>query len=97
VDGFINDEDCSENSSDESEPAKPEGHVSEVNYKEVMACIGRRSNAITNDWEYEAEMLSAFAEQPELCFKAVCALYRKQTEEEESEKAGMVHNGQRFN
>jgi hypothetical protein len=95
---FINDEDCSANSSEESaEPAEPDESDCEVNYKDVMACIRRRRNASANDWEYEAEMLSAFAQQPELCLKAVCALYRKQTQEEQSEKASTVQNRQGFN
>jgi hypothetical protein len=95
---FINDEDCSANSSEESaEPAEPDESDCEVNYKYVMACIRRRRNASANDWEYEAEMLSAFAQQPELCFKAVCALYRKQTQEEQTEKASTVQNRQGFN
>ncbi|CAM0880464.1 unnamed protein product [Alopecurus aequalis] len=94
MDEFIDDEGCSENCSEES--AEPEESDSEVNYKDVMACIGRRRNANTKDWQYEAEMLSAFPKQPELCFKAVCALYRKQTEDEQSVKASMVQNRQGF-
>ncbi|KAI3919047.1 hypothetical protein MKW98_016600, partial [Papaver atlanticum] len=30
-------------------------------------------------WEFEADMLSSFGEDPELCMKAVCALYRQQS------------------
>lgn len=108
MDEFIIDADCSENAADSAEPEDPDTSVpseesspepeesdSEINYKDVMACIGRKRNA--KDWKYEAEMLSAFAEHPELCLKAVCALYRKQTEDERSEKATFVHNKQGFN
>jgi len=41
-------------------------------------------------------MLAAFGEHSELCLKAVCALYRKQTQEEQMEKAALVHNKQGF-
>ncbi|CAD6240615.1 unnamed protein product [Miscanthus lutarioriparius] len=47
----------------------------EVDYKDVMACIGRKKKA--KEWDYEADMLAAFGEHPELCLKAVCAIYRK--------------------
>ncbi|KAI3895087.1 hypothetical protein MKW92_027488 [Papaver armeniacum] len=30
-------------------------------------------------WEFEADMLASFGEDPELCMKAVCALYRQQS------------------
>ena len=60
MDEFIDDEDCSENSSEVS--AEPEESDSEVNYKDVMASIGRRRNANTKDWQYETEMLSTFAD-----------------------------------
>ncbi|KAI3932128.1 hypothetical protein MKW92_005772 [Papaver armeniacum] len=30
-------------------------------------------------WEFEADMLSSFGEDPELCMQAVCALYRQQS------------------
>lgn len=113
MDEFINDEDCSENAADSAEESsaepedpdasapneesstEPEDSDSEINYKDVMACIGRKRNA--KDWKYEAEMLSAFAEHPELCLKAVCALYRKQTKDERSEKCTFVHNKRGFN
>jgi hypothetical protein len=41
-------------------------------------------------------MLASFAEHPELCLKAVCAIYRKQTQEEQMEKAALLHNKQGF-
>lgn len=95
MDGFIDDSDCSENYNEES--VKPEDSDGQMNYKEVMDAIRHKRNANGKGWDYEAEMLSAFDEQAELCLKAVCALYRKQTEEEQSVKASMVHNGQGFN
>ncbi|XP_037417645.1 uncharacterized protein LOC119281129 [Triticum dicoccoides] len=95
MEGFIDDEDCSENYNEE--PVEPEESDGYVNYKDVMDALRRKRNANGKGWDYEAEMLSAFEEQAELCLKAVCALYRKQTEEEQSVKASMVHNGQGFN
>uniref|UniRef100_J3KXR7 Uncharacterized protein n=2 Tax=Oryza brachyantha TaxID=4533 RepID=J3KXR7_ORYBR len=102
---IINDSDCSENSAepeDSDASAPTEGSSSEleesdneIDYKDVMACIGRKRN--TKEWKFEAEMLSAFAENPELCLKAVCALYRKQTEDEQRSKSTIVHNKQGFN
>ncbi|CAO2181420.1 unnamed protein product [Urochloa humidicola] len=113
MEDFINDEDSSENASDsaeepcdepgvsgtsvlneESSPG-PEESDSEVDYADVMARIGRKNKA--KDWEFEGDMLAAFNEHPELCLKAVCALYRKQTEEEQMHKATFVHNKQGFN
>ncbi|KAI3962226.1 hypothetical protein MKX01_030776 [Papaver californicum] len=35
-------------------------------------------------WEFEADMLSSFEEDAELCMKALCALYRQQTFKEKS-------------
>ncbi|CAO2194228.1 unnamed protein product [Urochloa humidicola] len=101
TENFINDEDSSENASEsasllseESSPG-PEESDSEVDYADVMARIGRKNKA--KDWEFEGDMLAAFNEHPELCLKAVCALYRKQTEEEQMHKATFVHNKQGFN
>ncbi|KAL6627180.1 hypothetical protein ACP70R_030906 [Stipagrostis hirtigluma subsp. patula] len=111
MDEFIND-DSSETASDSAEEScaepeasaasapneeaspKPEESDSEVDYPGVMASIGRKRKA--KDWKFEGEMLAAFHEDPELCLKAVCALYRKQTDEEQSEKAALFHNKQGF-
>ncbi|KAL5221600.1 hypothetical protein ABZP36_026313 [Zizania latifolia] len=109
MDEFINDEGCSENSANSVEPEdsdasapgegscpEPEESDNEIkNYKDAMACIGRKRKA--KEWKYEAEMLSAFAEHSELCLKAVCALYRRQTVYEQVQKASIVHNKQGFN
>jgi len=110
---FINDEDSSENTSDSAEEScdepdtsgtsvlnegsspAPEESDSEVDYADVMARIGRKNKA--KDWKFEGDMLAAFDEHPEICLKAVCALYRKQTEEEQKQNATFVHNKQGFN
>ncbi|XP_072965796.1 uncharacterized protein [Typha angustifolia] len=68
---------------------------SDVNLGDVLADI-RRGKA-RKKWEFEADMLSAFSNDPNLCLKAVCALYRQQTSEEQSIKATLVHNKRGFN
>ncbi|CAM0880465.1 unnamed protein product [Alopecurus aequalis] len=92
---FNDDADCSENSSNSA--AELEESDSEPNYKEIMDRIRGKKNANNKDWETEKEMLSAFDEHPELTLKAVCVLYRQQTEEEQVEKATIVHNKRGFN
>ncbi|XP_047058350.1 protein bfr2-like [Lolium rigidum] len=98
MDEFIDDSDCSENSSDSDEESSAELEESdnEENYGEIMDRIRGKKNAKNKDWETEAEMLSAFDEHRELTLKAVCALYRQQTEEEQAEKATIVHNKRGF-
>uniref|UniRef100_A0ACD5VUQ9 Uncharacterized protein n=1 Tax=Avena sativa TaxID=4498 RepID=A0ACD5VUQ9_AVESA len=95
---FIDDADCSETSPDSAEEysAEPEESDNELGYKDAIDHIGRKRNADTTEWAFEGDMLSAFAKQPELCLKAVCALYRKQTEEEQVGKATIVHNKKGF-
>uniref|UniRef100_A0ACD5VKM8 Uncharacterized protein n=1 Tax=Avena sativa TaxID=4498 RepID=A0ACD5VKM8_AVESA len=94
---FIDDADCSETSPDSAEEysAEPEESDSELDYKGDIDRIGHKRNAGT-EWAFEGDMLSAFAKQPELCLKAVCALYRKQTVEEQVDKATIVHNKRGF-
>ncbi|WVZ72827.1 hypothetical protein U9M48_021229 [Paspalum notatum var. saurae] len=112
MDEFINDEESSENTSDSAEESCDEPEVSAtsvldegsspgpeesggiVDYVGVMDSLGRKKKA--NDWTFEGDMLAAFDRHPELCLKAVCALYRKQTKEEQMEKSNLVHNKQGF-
>ncbi|RVW94662.1 hypothetical protein CK203_030890 [Vitis vinifera] len=47
-------------------------------------------------WEFEADMLAAFGKDPELCMKAVCALYRQQTSEEKTVKETIYSNQRGF-
>lgn len=112
MEDFINDEDSSENAVESAEEScdeqqvsgtsvlieesstGPEESDSVVDYADVMACIGRKNKA--KDWKFEGDMLAAFDEHPELCLKAVCALYRRQTKEEQMHKATIVHNKQGF-
>ncbi|KAG5129249.1 hypothetical protein JHK84_035646 [Glycine max] len=48
-------------------------------------------------WEFEAGMLAAFGKDPELCMKAVCALYRQQTSVEQLSKGALLSNQRGFN
>ncbi|KAK1663274.1 hypothetical protein QYE76_051433 [Lolium multiflorum] len=95
---IVDDSDCSENSSDSADESSAELEESEneENYGEIMDRIRGKKNAKSKDWETEAEMLSAFDEHRELTLKAVCALYRQQTDEEQAEKATIVHNKRGF-
>ncbi|KAM7267658.1 hypothetical protein ACFE04_009824 [Oxalis oulophora] len=47
-------------------------------------------------WEFEADMLAALGKEPELCMKAVCALHRQQTSEEQDFKESLCSNGRGF-
>ncbi|KAL0304380.1 UNVERIFIED_CONTAM: hypothetical protein Sradi_6306100 [Sesamum radiatum] len=72
-------------------------HVSEssMEYDEVLSSL-RRERKDKMKWEYEADMLADFGKRPELCMKAVCALYRQQTSEEKSCKSAILLNGRGF-
>ncbi|KAA0050461.1 protein IWS1-like protein A isoform X1 [Cucumis melo var. makuwa] len=63
-------------------------------YDEIMSKLGRRKKELK--WEYEADMLASFGKDPELCMKAVCALYRQQTSEEKISKETLFSNKRGF-
>ncbi|KAI3458037.1 hypothetical protein Pfo_014700 [Paulownia fortunei] len=79
--------DCSGDSENASE--------SSMAYDEVISGF-RRERKDKMKWEYEADMLADFGKCPDLCMKAVCALYRQQTSEEKSCKATILLNGRGF-
>lgn len=92
--GFIvNSSDISESDdgSNESEDLSDDN----VDFNEVLSKL-RRSRGHKVEWEFEADMLAAFGKDPELCMKAVCALYRKQTAEEKIGKFTCYSNRQGF-
>lgn len=72
-------------------------NVSDVitGYSEILSNLGRRKDRISK-WEFEADMLAAFGKDPELCMKAVCALYRQQTSEEKICKGSLYSNHRGF-
>ncbi|KAG9448387.1 hypothetical protein H6P81_014515 [Aristolochia fimbriata] len=49
-----------------------------------------------SNWVDEGQMLSSLGKNPELCMKAVCALYKRQTSEEQSVKGTIYHNKRGF-
>ncbi|KAL0299650.1 UNVERIFIED_CONTAM: hypothetical protein Sradi_6624800 [Sesamum radiatum] len=81
----------------EEDCSSSEEHVSEssMEYDEVISGL-RRERKDKMKWEYEADMLADFGKRPELCMKAVCALYRQQTSEEKSCKSAILLNGRGF-
>ncbi|KAL2226982.1 uncharacterized protein LOC105160385 [Sesamum indicum] len=97
-DSFSNHEDLCENLDTPSGDWSCDSeHVSEssMEYDEVISGL-RRGRKDKMKWEYEADMLADFGKRPELCMKAVCALYRQQTSEEKSCKSAILLNGRGF-
>ncbi|KAI3751128.1 hypothetical protein L2E82_22174 [Cichorium intybus] len=64
-------------------------------YTETLNRI-RRKKDLKLKWDLEGEMLADFGKDPELCMKAVCALYRQQTEDEKAGKVTIYHNERGF-
>ncbi|KAK3026446.1 hypothetical protein RJ639_041856 [Escallonia herrerae] len=86
------------NSSHVSESGDHSGESEDVSddnivFKDIISSFQRRRHR-TSKWELEGEMLADFGKDPELCMKAVCALYRQQTSDEQSSK-GTIHSNQR--
>ncbi|KAK4431362.1 hypothetical protein Salat_0898300 [Sesamum alatum] len=97
-DSFSNHKDLFENPNTSSGDSSCDSeHVSEssMEYDEVISGL-RRERKDKMKWEYEADMLADFGKRPELCMKAVCALYRQQTSEEKSSKSAILLNGRGF-
>ncbi|URE20173.1 Nucleotide-sugar transporter [Musa troglodytarum] len=93
--GFIvssSDNPESEPSSENSSSKEEEG--SDLDLDNVLANIRREKD--TKVWEFEADMLASFSKDPELCMKAVCALYRQQTSDEQSVKETLLTNRRGF-
>ncbi|XP_020251458.1 uncharacterized protein LOC109828885 isoform X2 [Asparagus officinalis] len=96
LNGFIvNDSDDNERNESSSCYMSQEVSDSDVELDDVLATLRRKKD--TKIWHYEADMLASFSEDPEICMKAVCALYRQQTLEEQSVKGTIVVNNRGFN
>ncbi|KAL8049511.1 hypothetical protein ABFX02_06G024600 [Erythranthe guttata] len=101
LDGFIVNSASDVSESDESDEMSEnddlENDESESGavYADVIAGF-RRERKDKTKWEYEADMLADLAKSPRLCMKAVCALFRQQTSEEQSCKETIVRNGRGF-
>ncbi|MED6216263.1 hypothetical protein PIB30_005851 [Stylosanthes scabra] len=83
----VPDNNTGSNSEDESD--------GEVEFGMILSRIQRRKDHKTK-WEFEADMLAAFGKDPVLCMKAVCALYRQQTSEEQMSRGSMYSNQRGF-
>lgn len=65
-------------------------------YGEIISKFRRKRDSHTSKWEFEAEMLADFGKDPEMCMKAVCALYRQQTSDEQNSKGTIYRNNRGF-
>nr|XP_010925775.2 uncharacterized protein LOC105048228 [Elaeis guineensis] len=68
---------------------------SDVDLDDILSNIRRERDV--KQWEYEADLLASLGKDPELCMKAVCAIYRQQTSEEKSIKETILLNSRGFN
>ncbi|KAI3508357.1 hypothetical protein L1887_23363 [Cichorium endivia] len=55
-----------------------------LNENKVTSNKIKRNEGLNLKWDLEGEMLTDFGKNPELCMKAVCALYRQQTANEKA-------------
>lgn len=67
----------------------------DMDFGKILSKIQRSKTNMK--WEFEADMLAAFGKDPKLCMKAVCALYRQQTSEEQMSKGALLSNQRGFN
>lgn len=67
----------------------------DMDFGKILSKIQRSKTNMK--WEFEAGMLAAFGKDPELCMKAVCALYRQQTSVEQLSKGALLSNQRGFN
>lgn len=79
-------------SSSDSEDSK----CIDLSYKQVLEKL-KRSRLRESKWQFEADMLSSFEEDPELCMKAVCTLYRQQMSFKNSETRSSCSTNRGFN
>lgn len=93
LNGFIIDDDTEDSDGDDASSGTQDG--SDVDFDEILSRL-KRTKDQNLEWELEADMLSAFGKDPELCMKAVCALYRQQTSEEKVSKGTLVCNSRGF-
>ncbi|CAL0319487.1 unnamed protein product [Lupinus luteus] len=90
---YSNSQDVPDNDTDSDSQDVSDG---DMDYSKILSQIQRKKDHIV-EWEYEADMLAAFGKDPELCMKAVCVLYRQQTEDEQMSKGALHRNGRGFN
>ncbi|KAK4790137.1 hypothetical protein SAY86_017441 [Trapa natans] len=69
---------------------------SEADFEKVISMVCRKRDCKYLEWKFEGDMLAAFGKDPELCMKAVCALYRQQTADERASKGTFYANRRGF-
>ncbi|XP_057950483.1 uncharacterized protein LOC131145431 [Malania oleifera] len=93
-DGFIVDKSDVSDADDASSHSEDVSDGS-VDFEDILSKI-QRSRKPKSVWDFEADMLAAFGKDPELCMRAVCALYRQQTCDEKGSKDTLYHNQRGF-
>ncbi|XP_074319765.1 uncharacterized protein LOC141656681 [Silene latifolia] len=101
-DFIVNDTDVEE--SEDDLPADANHHSQEdeeasddnVSFGDILSQIQRCKDP-NLEWVDEPDMLSAFGKDPELCMRAVCAVYRRQIAKEKLWMDGFHHIGIGFN
>ncbi|PWA75047.1 hypothetical protein CTI12_AA246430 [Artemisia annua] len=56
----------------------------------------QRKKVWNRKWDLEGDMLADFGKDPELCMRAVCAIYRQQTADEKASQETRYRNGRGF-
>ncbi|KAF5732409.1 protein IWS1 A isoform X1 [Tripterygium wilfordii] len=67
-----------------------------MEFGEIISGLNRSKYHKKLNWEFEADMLADFGKDPEMCMKAVCVLYRQQTNDEKVSKEALHSNGRGF-
>ncbi|XP_009357330.2 uncharacterized protein LOC103948061 [Pyrus x bretschneideri] len=93
--GFIVEDDSAVSDGHDASTKSEGSSDDDVDFDEILSKFQRNKDQ-KSKWEFEADMLSAFGKDPELCMKAVCALYRQQTSEEQYTKGSLCTNSRGF-
>ncbi|KAF5451111.1 hypothetical protein F2P56_031406 [Juglans regia] len=80
---------------DDASSESPEVSDENSDFGEILSKIQRRKDG-KSKWEFEGDMLAELGKDTELCMKAVCALYRRQTSDEKSSKETFYYNHRGF-
>ncbi|KAL1206679.1 hypothetical protein V5N11_027239 [Cardamine amara subsp. amara] len=99
LNGFIvsdDDDDSHKSVSENFDEVGEEESDGETGYADVMSRLRRNKKIKKMKWEYEADMLADFGKDIELCMRAVCVLYRFQSEDEKLSWSSHHSNGRGF-
>ncbi|MCL7030842.1 hypothetical protein MKW94_007459 [Papaver nudicaule] len=86
---------CSSDSQDSSSDSEDSSDT-RLYFHQALAMM-RRNKLKESKWQFEADMLSSLEEDPELCLRAVCALYRQKFPIEKSLNVASHSNNRGFN